>query len=168
MRRRDEQGAAALEFGLIMPILLLLVFGIIQYGLYFWAMQGGSDIARDFARRVAVSESDVNECSAFKSVVHDAIDDFAGAEGVRLIRRTYIQDTTLTRTASSPVVVGDRVEVEVQFTSHDLNLPFIPFINDGLVTSTVEARVENVDTASPPVSPAAMPAGLECEETVTP
>jgi Flp pilus assembly protein TadG len=34
-RRRDEGGAAAVEFALLAPIVLLLVFGIIQYGLYF-------------------------------------------------------------------------------------------------------------------------------------
>lgn len=158
MRRRDEQGAAALEFGLIMPILLLLVFGIIQYGLYFWAMQGGSDFARDYARRAAVGDDTVNTCTNFKSVVQGDIDGFAAAETAKLIRRQYIQDTSLSRTHATDVVVGDRVQVEVQFKSHDLNLPFIPFIDNGLVTSTAEARVEYVDPSGQP--------GLLCQKVI--
>ena len=33
--RRGSRGAAAVEFALVVPILFLLVFGIIDYGLYF-------------------------------------------------------------------------------------------------------------------------------------
>src|SRR6476660_9197982 len=54
LRRRGEGGAAAVEFALVMPLLLVLVFGIIQYGWYFYAMQAGSSAVGDAARRVAV------------------------------------------------------------------------------------------------------------------
>ena len=53
-RRRDQGGAAAVEFALILPILLLLLFGLIQYGYYFYAMQAGSSAVGDAARRIAV------------------------------------------------------------------------------------------------------------------
>ncbi len=53
-RRRDQGGAAAVEFALILPIMLLLLFGLIQYGYYFYAMQAGSSAVGDAARRIAV------------------------------------------------------------------------------------------------------------------
>jgi Flp pilus assembly protein TadG len=31
-RRTDQRGASALEFGLVAPVILLMIFGIIQYG----------------------------------------------------------------------------------------------------------------------------------------
>ena len=45
VRSRSEDGASAVEFALVMVPLLTLVFGILQYGLYFWSMQGGADTA---------------------------------------------------------------------------------------------------------------------------
>ena len=49
-RRRDDTGAVAVEFALLLPLLLLLVLGTIQYGSYFYSTQAGSDIARDASR----------------------------------------------------------------------------------------------------------------------
>ena len=54
--RQPERGAAAVEFGLVLIPFLLLVFGIIQYGFLFYSYQGGSDVAREAARRAAVSD----------------------------------------------------------------------------------------------------------------
>ena len=71
-RRRTENGAAALEFALVMPLLLLLVFALIQYGVYFWAYQGGSDAARMAARSAAVGAYP-KSCDDFRKQVTDAI-----------------------------------------------------------------------------------------------
>jgi Flp pilus assembly protein TadG len=122
------------EFALVVPILLLLVFGIIQYGLYFWAMQGGSDIARSAARMSAVGDPPL--CSDFQAQVGDEIDSLTGTSSTATITRDY--------SSVSDVEVGDTVVVEVKFDSFDLQLPFLPFVDDGLVTSTAESRVDFV------------------------
>lgn len=135
-RLSDDRGAAVVEFALIMPVLLLLVFGTIQYGLYFWAMQGGSDIARSAARMSAVG--DPAACATFRARIEEQIDDLTGTSGSATINRAY------TKQAGPAVNVGDTVVVEVEFDSFDLNLPLLPFIDDGRVTSTAEARVDYV------------------------
>src|SRR5215469_15634386 len=46
--RRDERGASALEFALLLPFFVPLVFGIIQFGELFWtqtALQHAVDMA---------------------------------------------------------------------------------------------------------------------------
>ena len=53
-QRRDERGASAVEFGLVLIPMLYLIFGVIQYGWYFYAMQAGSSAVGDAARRIAV------------------------------------------------------------------------------------------------------------------
>ena len=50
-RRRDRQrGAAAVEFALVLPILLLLVLGAIDWGWYFFIDQMVTNAAREGAR----------------------------------------------------------------------------------------------------------------------
>jgi Flp pilus assembly protein TadG len=123
--RRSADGAVAVEFALVMMPLFALVFGLIQYGLYFWAMQGGSDIARSAARVAAVDDVNTYTCDAFRADISDQIN----------------------------VSVGDKVTVSVQFSSVDLHFPFVPFIHDGVVTSTGTARVDYVrDPDHPPVN----------------
>jgi Flp pilus assembly protein TadG len=135
LRRRPETGASAVEFALVMPILLVLVFGLIQYGLYFWAVQGGADAARHAARLSAVGKPPA--CADFRSDVGDQVSRFS--QGTPTITRTY---TNAESNIAADAEIGDRVEVTVTFNSIDLNLPFVPFINDGQVSETVEARVD--------------------------
>lgn len=49
-----ERGASAVEFAILSVVFLTLVFGMIQYSLYFWSTQSAANAARDAARRGAV------------------------------------------------------------------------------------------------------------------
>jgi hypothetical protein len=53
-RRRDERGAEAVEFALIMVILFPLLFGIIQYGLFFNDFLQARQAVRQGARTAVV------------------------------------------------------------------------------------------------------------------
>jgi Flp pilus assembly protein TadG len=48
--RRETKGAVAVEFALILPLLLMLVFGIIEFGMLFRANLSVSQAARSGAR----------------------------------------------------------------------------------------------------------------------
>jgi Flp pilus assembly protein TadG len=138
-RRRGERGAAAVEFALLAPIVLLLVFGIIQYGLYFWADQGGSDAGRDAARLSAVGKP--TDCATFTANVTAPIDSMGNNFD---ITRTYTDSD-----GDGQIEVGDNVTVTVTFDSIDLQIPFLPFIDHGQVSSTAKARVEYVNDGQP-------------------
>lgn len=134
-----ETGAVTVEFALLVPVLLLLVFGAIQYGSYFYARQAASDIARDAARRAAVS--DPVGCAEFRARVEDGIDGIFGSGSTAFIRRTYVRQP-VGRTGD--LLPGDEVTVDIQFDSLDMNLPFIPLADGGSIRSTVEVRLEYV------------------------
>lgn len=56
-RYAEESGAAAVEFALVLPIFLLLVVGMIEFGLMFNTQLGLSAGAREGARVMAVHSS---------------------------------------------------------------------------------------------------------------
>ena len=137
-RRRGDRGAVAVEFALVFPFLVLIVFAIIQYGFYFWAMQGGASAAREAARKAAVGVP--TSCTDFSNQVKENVDSMETG------------DFKATRTfASSPAKVGDDVDVTVTFKSIDMGFPFVPFIDNGRVQQSATARVESFeDPAAPP------------------
>jgi Flp pilus assembly protein TadG len=53
-RLRGERGASAVEFGLIVPILLILVLGIVEFGHAFQVQGTLSAAAREGARAMAL------------------------------------------------------------------------------------------------------------------
>lgn len=62
-RKRGENGAAAVEFALIMPVLLMLLFGIIDFGYMINRGSMVNNAARD-AVRVAASQGTELEVKA--------------------------------------------------------------------------------------------------------
>jgi len=77
-RREDQRGAAAVEFALVLPLLLLLVFGIIAYGYMLSFRQSMSQAAAEGARAAAVN---VN-AGARESEAIAAVNEALGAYGV--------------------------------------------------------------------------------------
>lgn len=58
MRLKDENGQAMVEFALVLPILLLLVFGIINFGWIFGSQLMADNAVREAARYTAVHYND--------------------------------------------------------------------------------------------------------------
>lgn len=62
-----ERGATAVEFALILPILLLLVLGIIEFGRAYQAQTTLSNAARDGVRVMALQDSAATARSTAKA-----------------------------------------------------------------------------------------------------
>lgn len=59
--RADSKGQALLEFALILPILLMLVLGIIEFGRIWNINQMVSDITREGARRAVLADVSITQ-----------------------------------------------------------------------------------------------------------
>jgi hypothetical protein len=71
--RRGDQGAAAVEFALVLPVLLLIIFGIIDFGRMLNAQITLTEAAREGARAAAILGK-----SAGEDRIHSVTDDSIG------------------------------------------------------------------------------------------
>jgi hypothetical protein len=62
-KRRDDTGASAVEFALVCPLLFLLLFGVLQYGLYFSDANSLRQGVREAARAAVVENFTYPGCA---------------------------------------------------------------------------------------------------------
>jgi Flp pilus assembly protein TadG len=133
LRRRSERGAAAVEFALICIPFIILIFGLIQYGWYFYVSSTTSGAASNMARRLEVGDCWTNP-QALQLAQQES----------PYITTLDITDATgnpITLAGATPGVTQIRVTVDA-----DANIiGFLPVPNAGIVTRTVQARLEDVD-----------------------
>lgn len=119
------------EFALVVPLVIFLIVGVIQYGYHYWAMQTASASAREAARRLVVGTDP--GCT-----IAEARDKASGpAVGSGVPTVTYAYDN-----ASNTAVRGSLVTVTVTIQSLDIGL--VPLPSGGVVTQSATNRVENV------------------------
>lgn len=129
--RRCDRGSVVVEFALVVPLVLMILVGVVQYGYHYWAMQTAAASAREAARRLVVGTDPT--CT-----VAEAQDRAGGpAVGSTLPSVVYTFDNA-TNTAER----GALVTVTVTIQSLDMGL--VPLPSGGVVTQSATNRVENV------------------------
>ena len=141
-RRRREEGATALEFGLVAPLMLLLIFGLVQYGYLFWALTTASANAREAARKLVVGQD-------WASCIQPSIEEHAAQPALSPVVSSFRWTDDAGTTLARPVQRGDYVEVTVAYDTLDLHFPFLPMPNGGRVEQQAVKQVENVPDSPP-------------------
>jgi Flp pilus assembly protein TadG len=114
IRRPEQRGAAAVELAIVLPILILLVFGIIEWSIYFNRLQGLQAAAREGARVAALPQSTDAD---IRARVVDSLDGVLSSGATPTI--------TISPTSSNPCDLQDpnaRVTVTVKANT-DLDIP---------------------------------------------
>ncbi|MBN2373061.1 pilus assembly protein [bacterium] len=65
-----EKGAAAVEFAIILPLMVILVFGIIEFGLILYNQQVITNASREGARAGIVSQSPRLDDASIRNIVN--------------------------------------------------------------------------------------------------
>ncbi len=127
--RRDD-GQAMVEFALVLPVLLVLVLGIIQFGIVLHDYLAITDAVRVGAREAAVSRMDPMAASDVEARVRASAAELDQTE----------LDITITPGDSGTWTQGGDVAVEASYP-FDINLlGFVVFSGD--LTSKATERVE--------------------------
>ena len=108
---RREDGAAAVEFALLLPLLVLLLFGFIQFGTAFNTRIQATNAAREAARLAVVGIDDWDDVGGLS--FWDSVQQRAGVGSI----------TNCTLVTED--VVGGTLTVTFDFPL-DLVIPFLP------------------------------------------
>ncbi|MDH3755829.1 MAG: pilus assembly protein [Acidimicrobiia bacterium] len=138
-----ERGAAAVEFAIVLPLLVLVIFGTVEFGAAWSQKTDVNHGAREAARLAAVNfnPNDVSGSAQTTDIIRAACS-----------RMGSDTDATMSLSAVSPgdVAVGDVIEVSVVQDFASIT-GFVPVAAN--LTSTVQFRLERpatwADSAAP-------------------
>lgn len=142
--REREDGAAAVEFALVLVPLLVVMFGMIQYGLYFYSSQVGSSTAREAVRRLAVGDCETS--ADLLAFVQARLGDASMVAPTISTVYTDANDVVIPG-GRADAEVGGKVTVSITFQSLNMNFPFVPVPNEAKITREVDARMEDLDSS---------------------
>ena len=111
MDTRAQDGAAAVEFALLLPLLVLLLFGFIQFGIALNTRIQATNAAREAARLAVVGVDDWS--------------DVGGLPFWQVVREQAGLDTITNCSLTSEEAVGGRLTVSFDYPL-DLVIPFLP------------------------------------------
>jgi Flp pilus assembly protein TadG len=116
----DEAGAAAVEFALVLPIILLILFGTIEFGRAWNVRQTLTDAAREGARVAAVNNGLVTPAATLSDSVKKVVTGSAQRAGLDLLRLT-IDTVGVGQAAGTPVRINVAYGYKPLFGSWVLN-----------------------------------------------
>jgi Flp pilus assembly protein TadG len=104
--RKSENGQAMVEFALVAPILFLILFGIIQFGIAFMHSVTLTDAVRAGARKAAVSRTAANPTQAATTAVLGAATDLDPSKLSVNVTSSWVSGNTVTVNATYPYQIN--------------------------------------------------------------
>jgi Flp pilus assembly protein TadG len=128
IRSKREQGQTMVEFTLVLPILLLLLLGVVQFGIAFNNYLAVTDAVRAGARQGAVARylPPSDRCPSVVSRVRESAEN--------------LTQSKLGVTCSSTFVAGEDVTVSASYP-YEINILGM-VVKSGNLTATTTERVE--------------------------
>jgi Flp pilus assembly protein TadG len=131
MKNTNQKGAAVVEFAVILPLLLLIIFGIVEFGFIFYNQALLTNASREGARRAIVFRTDADDNRIYSgSDVEDAVEqylytDYPTNSDLRLV--TFGTENLVINPDSTDgdvaITQGDYIEVRVEYDYDFLLLP---------------------------------------------
>lgn len=136
---KNQSGAAAVEFAIVIPVLLLMALGSFEFGLLFYNKQVITNAAREGARAgIVLNDSDFKDDSAVIDIVKNYCEnrliDFGGNANLTNSDILLSLDPSGPRQTAS---FGDEFSVSVEYEHHLAVPSFFDFLGvDTTITIT--------------------------------
>ncbi len=127
-RMKKERGQTLTEFALVLPLLVVLILGIVQFGVIFNNYVTMTDAVRAGARKAAVSRNESDPAGACRTQVLAAADNLDQSELARNL------------SCSSPWTPGSDVTVHADYPYEISLLGWV--VASGRLNTTMKERVE--------------------------
>jgi hypothetical protein len=137
-----ERGASVVEFALVVPIFVLLLLGIIDFGMAFNDYNKVRQGVREGARQIVVADWSTDGCTTGSSSARAACVTRAriGLDDV---------DTKVKIVLPAGYAAGDPVKVCAMHPFRSLTGLFSPVLNGAVAKSKLTMRIEQIDDAEP-------------------
>ncbi|MEZ0265435.1 MAG: TadE/TadG family type IV pilus assembly protein [Phycisphaerae bacterium] len=127
--RGRRPGGSVLEMALVLPVLLYLAFGTVEYGYYFYVKHNVQSAAREGARAAIVP-------SATAGDVTTAVQNVMTAAGLQSTGYTVtVTDTAGTTLNVTTAAAGTAIKVNVQLTWGSVGVHPLPTALGGINTT---------------------------------
>ena len=139
---RKQRGAAAVEFAVVAPVFILLIFGMIEYGRMVMVQQMLTNASREGARRAVLE-------GATETEVRDVVKTYLSPAHVPVVDSdiTFGIGTSATAAALNTANYGDPIHVSVGINFGQVSwLPSPMYLSSGTrMTATSVMRKESVN-----------------------
>jgi Flp pilus assembly protein TadG len=125
-RKRFRSGNALLDMAFVLPILLMLTFGAVEYGYALYIKHSLQSAAREGARAAIVSGATATD-------VQTAVDSSMQASG--FVQAKYTRPPTIAPAGWATAAAGTTVTVTVRTTWGTAGVSVLPTILGGIPTS---------------------------------
>jgi Flp pilus assembly protein TadG len=105
-RIRDERGQTMAEFAIVLPVLVVLLFAVIQFGILFNNFVTLTDAVRAGARTAAVSRNDADPTGAATTAVRTSAADLNQSNLAVTVTSGWAAGTDVTVTATYPFSIN--------------------------------------------------------------
>lgn len=133
----QDSGAVAVEFALVLPLLMMFLFGIIQYGYGLFQLQALTAAVGEATQKATTG---VTDCEGFSNTLK-ALVDGNGLDGDS-VTRVRLQWLTESGGAAPRPDPRGLVRVTATFTPFKIGIPFVPFPDT--ITRSQTGTMQNI------------------------
>lgn len=145
--RRRSRGQSLAEFAIVVPVLMLVLGGIIQFGIIFWGQNTLNQVVRDTGRWAATQQGDCQTGpgrTAQELLIEATADDIAATSSLIGFDGSFDATDVTVSWTGTPCPPGDNqdeawVDITIEH-SVPIFFPLVP--GNGQLSSSTEFRME--------------------------